>query len=852
MNKKTKLVVIGNGMAGARLVEEVVARRNGDRYDIVVFGDEPYGNYNRILLSGVLSGTHDPRDIFINPLNWYTENNVTLHAGVRVTKIDRQAKVVYGNNGMAEIYDKLVIATGSRAFVPPMQGLTRDGTTEWKEGIFLFRTLDDCDDIRKYSAQARKVAVIGGGLLGLEAARGLLNMGLEVHVVHLMPHLMEVQLDAPAGALLKRTLEAMGVHIHLEKLTTAINGNNRVSGLTFKDGSTLDSDMVVISAGIRPNTELAKEAGLSVERGIVVGDDLACVNDREVFAIGECAQHRGQVYGLVAPLWEQARALAERLTTHDSQATYIGSKISTKLKVMGISLAVMGDKEPSHPGDDVATYVEQGRGVYKKLIVRNGKLAGAILLGDDAVAPRLLQAFDRGSELPENRAELLFPLAVQNAATSLADLPDSAQICNCNGVTKGAIVAAVKSGCRSLKTLCDATRAGSGCGSCKPQVKELLEFSADGLAAEDPSVHYYVPGVPLTKAELMKTIRERNLRSVSAVFNTLADGREDPGSKAGLASLLKTVWGKDYEDERDARFINDRVHANIQKDSTFSVVPRIYGGVTSAAELRRIADVAEKYNVPMVKITGGQRIDLLGIPKEHLPNVWRDLGMPSGHAYTKAFRTCKTCVGTEFCRYGVGDSTTLGIKIEKRFQGIESPHKMKLATAGCPRNCSEATTKDLGAVAIEGGKWEVYIGGAAGSRVRKGDMLCVVETHEEVLKYLGRFMQYYRENAKYLERTYDFVERAGIEKLRRILVDDAEGICERLDAEIQAAVDGYVDPWAHEAKAPVHPTQFVSVMDFIQTTRKNGKSLTGSSANVVGIGSAVNKRMAPEEITYVS
>ena len=413
----------------------------------------------------------------------------------------------------------------------------------------------------------------------------------------------------------------------------------------------------------------------------------------------------------------------------------------------------------------------------------------------------------------------MFPLAGESKAISVADLPDSAQICNCNGVSKGKIIAAVQAGKRSLKMLCDATRAGTGCGSCKPQVQELLELATDGLVVNDPSIHYYVPGVPLTKPELIKAIQERGLHSVSAVFAALAGGKEDPGSKVGLASLLKTIWGKDYEDERDARFINDRVHANIQRDGTFSVVPRIYGGVTSAQQLRRIADVAEKHQVPMVKVTGGQRIDLLGIPKEKLPEIWQDLGMPSGHAYTKAFRTCKTCVGSDFCRYGLGDSTSLGIKIEQRFQGIESPHKMKLAVSGCPRNCAEATVKDLGAVAIEGGKWEIYIGGAAGASVRKGDVFCVVDTHDEVLLYMGRFMQYYRENAKYLERTYGFVERMGIEHLRRVLLEDAEGICQRLDEEIQASVDAYKDPWL-EAVAPKSPVQFTSVVDTVEQVEK--------------------------------
>ncbi|HZF37882.1 MAG TPA: FAD-dependent oxidoreductase [Blastocatellia bacterium] len=596
MSRKRKLVIIGNGMAGARLAEDVLARGGRDLFDVVMFGDEPYGNYNRILLSGVLGGSHDPKDIFINPLAWYETNGVKLRAGARVTAIDREAKRVIGAGGVVETYDHLVIATGSSPFIPPLEGLYAAGDeaqSAFKQGVFVFRTLDDCEAIMNYAGGGKRATVIGGGLLGLEAARGLLNLGAEVHVVHLAPHLMEVQLDGPAGATLKRSMEAMNVKVHLNKVTAAILGGGHVTGLRFNDGATLDCEMVVISAGIRPNAQLAKDVGLTVERGIVVNDSMACVNDPDVFAVGECAQHNGRVYGLVAPLWEQTAALADRLTGRKPDAAYKGSKVSTKLKVMGIDLTVMGDRE--------------------------------------------------------------------------------------------------------------------------------------------------------------------------------------------------------------ARDENDEV-------------------VTSPGELRRIADVAEKYNVRMVKITGGQRLDLLGVSKEDLPNVWRDLGMPSGHAYTKAFCTCKTCVGSEFCRFGVGDSVALGIAIEKRYQGIEFPHKVKLATTGCPRNCSEATTKDIGAVAIEGGKWEIYIGGAAGSKVRKGDILVTVETHDGVLLYMGRFMQYYRENAKYLERTYDFAERLGIEKLRAILVDDLEGICARLDAEIKAAADAYVDPW-REAVKPVHPSQFVNALPVEEAAR---------------------------------
>ncbi len=807
MSRKERLVVVGNGMAGARFVEELLARGGRDRFEIAMFGDEPHGNYNRILLSGVLAGTHATKDVFLNPLEWYARNGVTLHAGSRATSIDRGRKVVHAG-GLAAPWDVLVLATGSSPFVPPIAGLVGDDGA-LVEGAFVFRTLDDCEGIRKRAMHARRAAVIGGGLLGLEAARGLLGFGLWVHVVHLVRQVMEVQLDDAAAHVLARTLRAMDVTVHLGKTTASVLGDGRVDGLAFADGSTLPCDLVVIASGIRPNAQLAKACGLAVARGIVVDDGLA-TSDPSVFAIGECAEHRGQLYGLVAPSWDQARVLAERLTRRPD-ASYAGSKTSTKLKVAGVDLAVMGEKDPLGPDDEVITYSEPSRGVYKKLVVRDGKLAGAILLGDASAAPALQQAFDRGEPLPDARGEVLFPSSGGAEPCSVEELPDDAQVCNCNGVTKGAIVAAVRGGARSLKVLCDGTRAGTGCGSCKAQVQALLEHAADGLVTEDPSVHWYVPGVPLAKPELVAAIRARGLKSVSSVFRALAGGRGDAASKPGLASLLKTLWGKDYDDERDARFVNDRVHANIQNDGTYSVIPRIYGGVTTAAQLRTIADVAERYDVPMVKITGGQRIDLLGIPKDQLPAVWRDLGMPSGHAYTKAFRTCKTCVGTDFCRYGVGDSTALGIAIEKRFQGLESPAKLKLATAGCPRNCSEATTKDVGAVAIEGGRWEILVGGAAGSRVRRGDLLCTVDSHDGALRVIGRFLQYYRETAKWQERTYDYVERIGIETLRRVLVDDAEGICARLDEDVQAAVDAYVDPWS-EAERPVHPTQFAEAI----------------------------------------
>lgn len=808
MSGTQKLVVIGNGMAGARFVEEVLAKGGGEQFEVTMFGDEPYGNYNRILLSGVLAGTHSDADIYINPLDWYERNNVNLRARVRAIGIDRLSKTVYATGGHLVPYDKLVLATGSLPYMPPIGGLLSDDGV-LLNGVFAFRTLDDCVQMINHSANAKRAVVIGGGLLGLEAARGLMTRGLEVHVVHLAKHLMETQLDAQSGDLLRETLEEMGVTFHLEKLTTRITGDSHVTGIEFKDGSKINCDMVVVSAGIRPNVDVAKLSGLNVRRGILVKDDLSCRNDPNIYALGECIEHRNATYGLVAPAWEQASILAGRLTLTESHVRYQGSRVSTKLKVMGVELAVAGSKDAVEENDEVVTYVEPRRGIYKKLIVRDGHIAGAILLGDGTTAPRLLQAFDRDEKLPDDRAELLFPIMTESLVTDVAVLPDETQICNCNGVTKGAIIDAVNAGNRSFKSVCDATRAGTGCGSCKSQVEAVLEFAADGLIAEDPSAHYYVPGIPMSKAELVEAVKSQELKSVSSVFEKLANGKEDAVSKVGLSSLLKTIWNEEYEDERDARFINDRVHANIQKDGTFSVVPRIYGGITTPAELRRIADVAEKYDAGMVKITGGQRIDLLGIPKENLPDVWRELGMPSGHAYTKAFRTCKTCVGTEFCRFGLGDSTKLGIDIEKRFQGVEMPHKVKMAVSGCPRNCAEATVKDVGVVAIEGGKWEVYVGGAAGASVRKGDVLAVLDSPSQVIKVMGRFLQYYRENAKYLERTYGFVERIGIDRIREVLIGTSNAEPERLDAAMKKTVAAYVDPWL-EGLDPIHENQFVT------------------------------------------
>ncbi|MFI5914883.1 nitrite reductase large subunit NirB [Dactylosporangium sp. NPDC051541] len=812
---KQRLVVIGNGMAGARTVEEILRRGGGERFDITMFGAEPYGNYNRILLSNVLSGADDEAGIFLNDLQWYRDHDIELKAGARVTRIDRFGKVVYAEDGTERRYDKLIVATGSQAHVPDIPGI-RHPNRGYHQGVFTFRTLDDTRAMIRYAREHQRAVVIGGGLLGLEAARGLQAHLPHVTLVHSGSHLMHAQLDAQGGAILQRSIEALGIHTITGARTTEILGRTAVTGVRLRDGRDLPCDVVVVAAGIRPDAELAAASGLIVERGIVVDDRMRALDEPDIYAVGECVQHRGETYGLVAPLWEQARVLADQITGADPGAEYHGTRTATKLKVAGVDVASMGLREGERDDDETVVFAEPRRGVYKSVVIRDGRLVGATLVGDVRRVAFLTQAYHEGRPLPPERAELLFDLGAPDDAQAIAELADDAQVCNCNGVTKRQLVDARA---RTVHAAMETTRAGKGCGSCKSLIAQIVEWAAGGAVSEDPAASWYVPGVPMDKASLMVAIREQGLRSVSAVFAALApDGAEDARSKMGLASLLRMMWGAEYIDERDARFINDRVHANIQRDGTFSVVPQMKGGVTTPAQLRRIAEVAEKYEVPMVKLTGGQRIDLLGVRKEDLPAMWEDLEMPSGWAYGKSFRTVKTCVGAEFCRFGLGDSTALGIAIEERYQGIEGPGKLKLAVTGCPRNCAEAYVKDLGVVAIEGGRWEIYVGGAAGAHVRKGDLLTTVSTGDEVLTLTGRFIQYYRESANWLERTYSWVPRLGIEHIRAVVVDDAMGWAARLDEAIAASVAAYRDPWL-ERRESATPGQFRRALPLVVVNR---------------------------------
>jgi len=796
-----KLVVVGNGMAGMACLEQILGHAR--QFDVTVFGEETHVNYNRVLLSSVLAGEKAADDIVINDLEWYRRHGITLRLGVRIVDVDANEKIVTGNDGSRTPYDTLLLATGSSPWVPPVAGVDKDG-------VFAFRTLDDTRALLDRASPTTRAVVIGGGLLGLEAARGLQVQGCRVTVVHLLDTLMERQLDTSGGAYLRSKIEALGVNVLLERSTRAILGNGTVTGIEFNDGTTLDADLVVIAAGIRPNVELGRKAGLAVNRGIVVNDFME-TSAPDIFAVGECTEHNGVCYGLVAPLFEQGKVLAATMTGNKGP-TYTGTVQAAKLKIMGVDVFSAGDWADGE-GVEPVRYEDPGVGVYKKLALKDGKLAGVILVGDANDSHRYMAWLRTNADLTSQRRHLLFPPAAADAGLDVAEMADSATVCGCVGVSKGTVIQAIhERGVNTLSQLKEVTRASTGCGSCTNLCQDLLRAVAPEFEEE---VKRTICGcLPFAEERLREILRSERLKSVQDVLEIYGNGRGCEVCKPALSYMLDMLWCGDHDEDRSARFINDRVHANIQKDGTFSVIPRIRGGVTSAAELRRIADVAEKYNVPMVKITGSQRIDLLGVKKEDLPKIWADLDMPSGQAYTKGVRMVKTCVGTDFCRFGTQDSTSAGIELERRFEQLFTPHKVKMATVGCPRNCAEATVKDIGLMGQEGG-WQVVVGGAAGKSVRKADLLTTVETTGEALDAAELFFQFYRENANYLERTYDFVERLGIEKVRKATVYAPEQDRQALRDRFARSKARAIDPWL-EGREPRHPTQFIPLQPLEQ------------------------------------
>ena len=792
-----RLVVVGNGMAGIGCVEQIL--KHAAKFEIKIFGEETHVNYNRILLSSVLAGEKAAGDIALNSLEWYKQNQIELRLGVRITDIDPEGKTVMGDDRSVTRFDKLLLATGSNPLIPPMEGVKKDG-------VYVFRNLDDTRALLDRARKGLKAVVIGGGLLGLEAARGLQVQGCQVTVVHLMDRLMERQLDFPGGGYLKSKMECLGMKVLLEKNTKAILGDGKVEGLAFNDGGTIDAEIVVIAAGIRPNVELGRKAGLQVNRAIVVNDFME-TSHPDIFAVGECVEHNGTCYGLVAPLLEQGKVLAATISGNKGPR-YEGSVTAAKLKIMGVDVFSAGDFSESAPGTDVVRYEDAALGVYKKLTLRDGKLVGAILVGDTADSHRYMDWLRTQTDLTTQRRQLLFPAPVEDSGLDIAEMPDTKVVCGCMGVTKGAIIEAIlQKGVNTLAQLKECTRASTGCGSCTEHCQQLLKAVVPEFQEEMERV--LCKCVPFGEEKLRDILRSQRLRSVQEVLDIYGNGHGCEVCKPALSYMMDMLWCGDHDEDRSARFINDRVHANIQKDGTFSVVPRIRGGVTSAKELRRIADVAEKYKVPMVKITGSQRIDLLGVTKSDLPKIWADLGMPSGQAYTKGVRMVKTCVGTDFCRFGVQDSTRAGIELERRLENLYTPHKVKMGAVGCPRNCAEATVKDIGLIGQDG-TWQVVVGGAAGKKVRKADLLITVESMEEALQAATLFFQYYRENANYLERTYDFVERVSIGKVRRDTVYAPLGVQQGLRERLRKSKRLSRDAWL-EGDEPRHPTQFVQI-----------------------------------------
>ncbi|MFP4975782.1 nitrite reductase large subunit NirB [Paenibacillus sp. CN-4] len=810
MNKE-KLVVVGNGMAGIRALEHLL-KLAPERYDITVFGSEPYPNYNRILLSSVLAGGADLKEIILNDHDWYEANGIKLHLGQTVQSIDTSRRVVVSDQGVTAKYDVLLLATGSEPFMLPIPGAD-------KEGVIAFRDIKDCNTMLESSKRYKKAAVIGGGLLGLEAARGLLHLGMEVSVVHLHPYLMERQLDETAAKMLQKELERQGMRFLLSRQSEAIMGGKRAKSLLFKDGSRIDADLVVMAVGIRPNTELAKRAGIEVNRGIVV-DDYMQTSVPGIYAVGECAEHRGIAYGLVAPLYEQGAVLAKRLAGTETDG-YHGSVTSTKLKVSGVDVFSAGVYEEPE-GARVLKVQDEIEGTYKKLVIREDRLIGAVLFGDTSDGAPLFSLIKSGETVAGREKELLLGIpaggggkAASPAARLEAMSPDEI-VCGCNGVTKGTIAEAIlEKGCASVGEIKACTKASASCGGCRPQVEGLLELYAGGAAVK--TKEGICGCTALTRDEIVAEMKRMKLMSVKETMRVLGWETEEGCSKCrpALNYYLGMLWPAEYADEKESRFTNERYHANIQKDGTYSVVPRIYGGITSPAELKKIAEVAERFDVPMVKFTGGQRLDLLGVKKEDLPKMWEELDMPSGHAYGKTLRTVKTCVGSTFCRFGTQDSIAMGIRLEREFERLNAPAKVKLAISGCPRNCAEATIKDFGVVAIDGG-WELHIGGNGGVHVRATDLLCVVKTEDEVVEWASAFLQYYCEQAGWNERTSVWVERVGLERIKAALAKREDRLA--LMSRIREALDVTTDPWK----------QIIENKEL----RKNFEPLTGDEALV--------------------
>ena len=783
-------------MVGYKFCEKFLEKDTTSKYQLVTFCEEPRPAYDRVHLSEYFSGK-TAEDLYMNKLSWYGDNDIELHIGEKVVSIDRDKKTVTSSKGKVLEYDKLVMATGSAPFVPPVPGVDKDG-------VFVYRTIEDLDLMLDYAKNAKTCAVIGGGLLGLEAAKAAQDLGMKTHVVEFAPRLMPRQLDTDGGLLLKSIIEDRDISVHLNKNTKNIAGDGAVTKMEFADDTEIDVDMIIISAGIRPRDELAKECGLEVgERGGIKVDKYMLTSDPNIFAIGECALYEGMIYGLVAPGYQMAEVVAGLLC--GVEGAFEGADMSTKLKLIGTDVASFGEIEAKDDQREIVIN-DDFQKIYKKLVISgDGKLLlGGILVGDADAYGGLLQIYQNQMALPPEPIQLISPAGDDSqAGTSVMDLPDSAQICSCEAVTKGTLCAAIDDGACSVGDLKACTKAGTGCGGCVPLMTDLFKakMAESGVEVSNRLCEHF----DLSRAEMFDVIKVSGIKTFDELLAKHGEGLGCEICKPTAASIFASLWNKPILEHKKLQDTNDAFLANMQQDGTYSVVPRVPGGEITPEKLIVLGEVAKKYKL-YTKITGGQRIDLFGARVDELPLIWKELidaGFESGHAYGKSLRTVKSCVGSTWCRYGVQDSTTLAIDLEKRYRGVRSPHKFKSAVSGCARECAEARSKDFGVIATEKG-WNLYVGGNGGMNPRHADLFASDIDRETLIKYTDRFLMYYIKTADRLERTSTWLMKleGGLEKLKDVVINDSLGICDELDKQMQHLINTYECEWNNAINDP--------------------------------------------------
>lgn len=798
-----KLVIIGNGMVGYKFCEKLLSKATSPGFSITVFGEETRPAYDRVHLSEYFSGK-SAEELTLAPATWYADNNITLHLGDPVISIDRINKTVYSHKGITAQYDYLVLATGSAAFVPAIPGAE-------KQGVFIYRTIEDLEMMEAWAKKARKGAVIGGGLLGLEAAKALVDLGIaDTHVIEFAPRLMPRQVDDAGAKMLQSKLGSLGLTILTGKNTAEITGDGCITGMQFTDGTAIEADMLVISAGIKPRDELAKACGLEVgSRGGIIVDEHMQTSDKSIFAIGECALYNGMIYGLVAPGYEMADVAATALT--GGHKTFTGFDMSTKLKLIGVDVASFGDPFIAAPHTRTVVFEDTMQGVYKRInITEDGKyLLGGILVGDAAAYNMLLQTAKNKMLLPPNPIDLLLPergAAKTDAGAGVLALPGDALICSCESVSKGDICAAVTgAGCETVDAIKKCTKAGTGCGGCVPMLKDIMvgTMKQQGKYIRNVVCEHF----SYSRQELYDLVKLKKLTSFDEVIDTIGHGDGCEICKPVVSSILASLWNEMIlkKGNDTAQDSNDRYLANIQKGGTYSVVPRIPGGEITPEKLIVIGEIAKKYHL-YTKITGGQRIDMFGAHVSDLPKIWEELiaaGFESGHAYGKALRTVKSCVGSTWCRFGLHDSVSYAIRIEERYRGLRAPHKIKSAVSGCIRECAEAQSKDFGIIATEKG-WNLYVCGNGGSKPQHALLLAGDLDSETCIQYIDRFLMFYIKTADPLTRTATWLNKmeGGIDYLRNVVVNDSLGIAQQLENEMQLLVDTYKCEWKEVVETP--------------------------------------------------